>query len=133
MVTGRSSRTTRADLVLDRPLLVVGQRPVEREVEAEVVGCHERTGLAGRLADDVAQRAVEQVRAGVVAHRVRAPLRVDHRLDRFTDAQPAVERAAMDDQAADRPLRVRDGEQRRCRRPARGSPPWSPTCPPPSA
>ena len=26
-----------ADLVLDRALLVVGQRPVEREVEAEVV------------------------------------------------------------------------------------------------
>ena len=54
---------------------------VEREVEAQVVGRHERAGLAGPLADDVAQRAVEQVRAGVVAHRVGAPLGIDHGLD----------------------------------------------------
>ena len=36
-----------ADLVLDGALLVVGQRPVERVVEAQVVGRHERAGLAG--------------------------------------------------------------------------------------
>ena len=100
-----------ADLVLDGALLVVGQRPIEREVEAQVVGRHERPGLAGRLADDVAQRPVEQVRAGVVAHRVGAPLGVDDGLDGLADAQPAVERAAMDDQPADRLLRVLDREQ----------------------
>ena len=99
IVTGRSSRMTRADLVLDRPLLVVGQRPVEREVEAQVVRRHERAGLACPLADDVAQGPVEQVRAGVVAHRVGAPLGVDDGLDGLADAQAAVERAAMDDQA----------------------------------
>ena len=97
-----------ADLVLDGALLVVGQGPVEREVEAQVVGRHERAGLACPLADDVAQRAVEQVRARVVAHRVRAPLGVDHGLDRLADPQPAVQRAAVDDEAADRLLGVLD-------------------------
>ena len=133
MVTGRSSRMMRADLVLDRAALVVGQRPVEREVEAQVVGRHERAGLAGPLADHVAQRPVEQVRAGVVAHRVGAPLGVDVGVDGLADPQPAVERAAMDDQAADRLLGVLDREERRCRRPASRRTPRSPTWPPPSA
>ena len=96
-----------ADLVLDGALLVVGQRPIERVVEAQVVGRDERAGLPGALADHVAQRAVEQVRAGVVAHRVGAPLGIDDGLDGLADPQPAVERAAMDDEPADRPLRVR--------------------------
>ena len=100
-----------ADLVLDGPLLVVGQRPVEREVEAQVVGRDQRAGLAGALADDVPQRPVEQVRAGVVAHRVGAPLGVDHGLDGLADRDAAVERAAMDDQPADRLLGVLDREQ----------------------
>ena len=51
---------------------------------------------------------MEQVRAGVIAHRVGAPLRVDHRLDGLPDAQPPVELAPVDDQAADRLLRVGD-------------------------
>ena len=54
---------------------------------------------------------MEQVRAGVVAHRVGAPVGIDDRLDRLADPQPAVERAAMDDQAAERLLRVGHREQ----------------------
>ena len=96
------------DLVLDGPQLVVGQAAVEREVEAQVVGRHERAGLACPLPDHVAQRPMEQVRAGVVAHRVRAPLRVHHGLHGLADAQPPVELPAVDDQAADRLLRVGD-------------------------
>ena len=99
------------DLVLDRAQLVGGERAVEREVEAQVVRCHERTRLPGTVPDDIAQRAVQDVRAGVVAHRRRAPDRVHDRLDRLPDPQPAVERAAMDMQAADRLLRVGHGEQ----------------------
>ncbi len=75
--TGRSSRTIAPDLGLDRALLVVGQRAVEREVEAQVVGVDERARLPRRFADDVAQRPVQQVRAGVVAHRVGAALGID--------------------------------------------------------
>ena len=88
------------------PRLVVGQAAVEREVEAQVVRRHQRAGLARPLPDDVAQRAMEQVRARVVAHRVGAPLGVHHRLDGLTDAQASVEGAPMDDQAAHRLLRV---------------------------
>ena len=84
-----------SDLVLDGAHLVVGQRPVEREVEAQVVGRHERPGLARPLPDHVAQRAMEQVRAGVVAHRVGAPVGVDHGLDGLADR--AAGRAACRD------------------------------------
>ena len=64
------------DLALDRELLVVGEAAVEREVEAQVVRVHERARLARPLPHHVAQRAVEQVRARVVAHRVGAALGV---------------------------------------------------------
>ena len=53
--TGRSSRTMTRTSASIAALLVVGQRPVEREVEAQVVGMHERAGLPRRLADDVAR------------------------------------------------------------------------------
>ena len=66
-----------AHLGLDRALLVVGQRPIAVVVEAQVVGRHQRTSLARLVADRVAQRAVQQVRARVIAHRPRAPLGVD--------------------------------------------------------
>ena len=108
-----------ADLVLDRAPLVVGQRPVEREVEAQAVRRHERAGLPGALPDDVAQRPVEQVRARVVAHRVGAPIGVDLGADGLADPQPAAKRPAMDDRgrrAASGCPRRRRG---RCRRPAR--------------
>ena len=87
------------------------KRPVERVVKPQVVGGDERPGLASPLPDYIAQRPVEQVGAGVVAHRVGPSLGVDDGLDRLADAQPAVERAALDDQAADRLLRIGHGEQ----------------------
>ena len=61
-----------------------------------------------------------------------APLGVDDGLDGLADAQPAVQRAAMDDEAADRPLRVGDLEQDAA---AAGLAdlPRSPIWPPPSA
>ena len=75
---------------------------------------------------------MQQVRAGVVAHRVRAPLGVDLGRDRLADPEPPVQRAAMDDQPADRLLGVLDLEQSI---PPPGSriAPRSPTWPPPSA
>src|SRR4051794_20057344 len=48
-----------ANLVLDRSGLVAGEGPVEREVEAKVVGRDQRPGLAGVVADDIPERAVE--------------------------------------------------------------------------
>ena len=85
------------------------------------------------LADHVPQRPVQQVRAGVVAHRVGAPLGVDDGLDRLADAQPAVERAAMDDQAS-RPARcVSSTVNSSLPPPGSRIVPWSPTWPPPSA
>ena len=90
---------------------------VEGEVEAQVVGRDQRARLAGPLPDGVAQGAVEQVRAGVVAHRARTPLGVHDGLDRLADAEAAVQAAAVDDQpaqrAADRLLGVLDLEERR--------------------
>ena len=120
------------DLVLDGPQLVVRQAAIEREVEAQVVRRHQRAGLAGPLPDHVAQGPVEQVRAGVVAHRVGAALRVDDCLNGLAHAQPSVEVAAMDDQAAHRLVRVDDGEQL-APSPVSRRLPWSPTWPPPSA
>ena len=83
----------RADLVLDGADLVRGQAAVEREVEAQVVRRHERAGLAGPLPDHVPQRSMEQVRAGVVAHRVGPPVGVHLGRDRLADVQAAMERA----------------------------------------
>ena len=133
METGRSSRMMRRTSSSIAAQLVVGQRPVEREVEAQVVGRDQRAGLAGPLADHVAQRPMEQVRAGVVAHRVGPPLGVDDRLDRLADPQPAVERAAMDDEAADRASACPSTVNRSLPPPGSRSTPWSPTWPPPSA
>ena len=56
---------------------------------------------------------MEQVRAGVVAHRVSSPLGVDDGRDRLTDPQPPVERPAMNDQPAERLLGVLDGKEGR--------------------
>ncbi len=54
---------------------------------------------------------MQQVRGGVVAHRVRAAFGVDDRVDRLPYPQPPVERAALDDESTDRSLGVRDGQQ----------------------
>ena len=99
------------DLVLDGALLVVAERPVEREVEAQVVRGDERARLAGPFPDHVPQRPMQQVGPRVVPHRVGPSLGVDDGLDRRPDLQTAVERPAVDDEAADRSLRVGDLEQ----------------------
>ena len=90
------------DLVLDRVELVDGEPAVEREVEAQVVRRDQRAGLASALADDVAQRPMQQVRAGVVAHGVRAPVRVDDRLDGLPDPD-AARGASRDGRSGRRP------------------------------
>ena len=83
-----------------------GQAAIQREVEAKVVRRHERAGLARPLPHHVPKRPMEQVRAGVVAHRVGASLGVHLGRDRLADPQPSVEGAAVDHQATERPLRV---------------------------
>ncbi len=80
------------DLVLDRVELGIGQAAVEREVEAQVVRSDQRSGLACPLPDDVPQRPMQQMRGRVVAHRARAPVRVDDRLDRRPDLESPVKR-----------------------------------------
>ena len=112
-VTVRSSRTTARTWSSIARISSLVSGAVEREIEPEVVRRHERAGLPSPFADDVPQRPMEEVRAGVVAHRVRPAIAVDDRVDPLADAQSAVERAAMDDQPADRLLGVLDGEQRR--------------------
>ena len=111
METGRSSRMMRRTSSSIARSSSSVSASVEREVEAQVVGRHQRAGLAGPLPDDVAQRAMEQMRARVVAHRVGASVGIDDRLHRLPDPQPAVERPAVDDQPTERLLRVGHREQ----------------------
>src|ERR1035437_6613618 len=85
------------DLVLNGALLVGGEWPVHVVVEAEVVRGHKRTRLMRLRPDDVAQGAVEQMRAGVIAHRPRPSLGVDAGSHRLPHPQPAVERAAVNE------------------------------------
>ena len=63
-----------------------------REVEAQVVGRHQRAGLGDVGAQHLAQRRVEQMRAGVVQPQALAPARVHrHRhLLVLAEARPAV-------------------------------------------
>ncbi len=63
------------DLVLDRAQLLGGDRRGMREVEAQALGTHGGARLLDVLAQVVAQRALQQVRAGVVGHRRPAPAR----------------------------------------------------------
>ena len=100
-----------ADLVLDRADLLGRQTALQREVEAQVVRRHERTGLAGAVPDDVPQGPMEQMRARVIAHRVGASRGVDLGGHGLPHPQASVERAAMDDEAAERTLGVGDREQ----------------------
>ncbi len=74
---------------LDLAQLLRRQRLQVREVEAQTVRRHQRTRLAHVRAQHLAQRRVQDVRAGVVAHRVAAQALVHDRLDRVADAQRA--------------------------------------------
>ena len=71
----RRHRQIGVDLLVDQPLdlgdFLRCQRLVVREVEARLVGIDQRALLLDVLAEHLAQRPVEQVRRGVVAHGVR--------------------------------------------------------------
>ncbi len=61
-------------------LLVVDAGKV-REVEAQVAGIDQRARLLHVRAQHIAQRGVQQVRAGMVAHGRVADVGIDHRVD----------------------------------------------------
>ena len=99
-----------AHLVLDGVALLGRQAPIGGVVEAQVVGCDQRAGLAGRVAERVAQGAMEHVRAGVVAHGAGAAVGVDLGADLLAQRDLAVQLAAMDDEPGHGALRVLDRE-----------------------
>ena len=78
-----------ADAGLDEPLDLAELAGFGRVrlgvVEAEVIGRHERAGLADVVAEHLAQGRVEQVRRRVVARRVLPPRAVDLCFDLLTD------------------------------------------------
>ena len=69
------------DPVLDRAQLLGAERLAVGEVEAQLVGADRGAGLADVVAEALAQRRVQEVGGGVVAHRRVARLVVDQRLD----------------------------------------------------
>ena len=64
-------RVVRKDLVvgevLDLADLLVGERLIVAEIEAQAIRCYERALLLHVVAEDLAQRPVQDVRAGVIA------------------------------------------------------------------
>ena len=120
---GRSSRMMRADLVLDRALLVVGQRPVEREVEAQVVRRRRasRPGGPGRRRRCAARGAAGACPCGCAscarAARRRRPPRPSRRPGAGRGACRGGRSARRPASGCPRPRTAR------CRRPARGSRP----------
>ena len=139
-MTGRSSRTIpRTSSSIARFSSSVSARSNGKS-KRRYSGVDERAGLLRPLADDVPQRAMEQVRAGVVAHRVRAPVGVDLGRHRVADGDPAPQRAALHDQPgglrARHALRVLDLEHDVATAVLGGTrrtTPRSPIWPPPSA
>ena len=71
-VTGRVGLHLLVDQLLDLLDLAVLHRAAVREVEAQVIGRHQRAGLRHVRAEHPAQRRVQQVRAGVVLAQARA-------------------------------------------------------------
>ncbi len=63
--------------VLDLGALCVGQRTGRPEVEPQVPGAVERTGLRRTGTQDLAQRGTDEVGAGVALGRAAAMVRVD--------------------------------------------------------
>ena len=112
MVTGRSSRMMRRTSSSIARSSSSVSAAVEREVEAQVVR-RARASPPGGRRSPTTLRSARWSRCVPVWLRIvcGAPVGVDDRLDRLADPQPAVERAAMDDQAADRLLGVVDREQ----------------------
>ena len=71
--------------VFDVLQLLVVERGEVREVEAQVAGIDQRARLLHMRAQHIAQRGVEQVRAGMVAHGRAADFVVDHGVDFVAD------------------------------------------------
>ena len=113
--TSRSASTAGvAPNLVVHPTLDLAQRlarrgRVRREVEAQPIRPDPAAGLLGLLAEDVAQRAMQQVRGGVVAGRRPAPLLVYAGRDLSPAASVALQLADVDDRVA-HPLRVLDHE-----------------------
>ncbi len=98
-------------LMFDGMALLGREAAIEGVVEAQVVGRDQRSCLAGRVPEGVAQGAMEHVRAGVVAHRPRATIAVDLGQQLLTDAEASVQLAVMDDEPGHGALRVLDREE----------------------
>ena len=79
------------DPILDRAQVLGAEPLAVGEVEAQLVGAHGRAGLAHVGAEPLAQRRVQQVGGGVVAHRRVAGLAVDLGLDRGAGVELAVD------------------------------------------
>ena len=117
------------DPVLDVANLLGAERLAVGEVEAQLVRAHRRAGLAHVVAEPLAQRRVQEVGGGVVAHRRVAGLAVDERLDGdagadLTGGDRHLQRLVVAD-----PVDVEDLGLS----PAPAQPPESATWPPPSA
>ena len=80
---------------LDARHLLRGQLLAVLEVEAQVARLVHRTGLRGGGTEDLAQRAVDEVRGRVGLLRLVAPRRIDGDLRQLADGQLAADDAAL--------------------------------------
>ena len=85
--------------ILDALELLLRQRPIEGEVEAQIRRVHQRARLVDILAEHPAQDRMQQVCRGVVAHRVAAQIGIHRRARGRADPEQAVHhlRAHHDD------------------------------------
>ena len=94
---------------LDLQALLVGERLIGGVIEAQIVGGHHGPGLLHALAEDLAQRPVQQVRRAVVTAQTGAALGIDDQLHFLPDCECSFEDLGfVGDQSLDRPLRVED-------------------------
>ncbi len=75
------------NLLLDVVEFFRANRSKVRKVEAQPFGSIQRAGLLHMVAQNVAQRSVDQVRSGVVPHDARAAVSVGDYRDAVTDPQ----------------------------------------------
>ena len=100
---GGGHHNVRLHLLVDQRLDALPLRILDagrvREVEAQVVGRHQRAGLGNVGAQDLAQRRVKQVRAGMVEPQALTPARVHRHRDFLVLAQaPLRDRDPVDDE-----------------------------------
>ena len=75
------------DEVFDVLQLFIGHRSEVRKVKAQTRGIDQRSGLLHVRAQHLAQRRMQQMRAGMVAPRRRAVIGIDNRVDLVADSQ----------------------------------------------